>query len=338
MDSGLEVRLGIDLDKTCQYPYESNNEGAKFLLRDVAKLNPRELANAWMGADIRVLAGCAPCQPFSSYTQGRSWKHNDQWGLLLAFSHLVRKTKPDIVTMENVASLARHEVFLDFCKTLERQNFHVVWDVVDCRKFGIPQSRKRLVLIASRLGKPHLPIASHASPKKWNTVRRAIGKLRELKSGESDSIDPIHVSSRLTPINLKRIRASKPGGTWRDWPAELIAPCHTRKTGRTYPGVYGRMEWDAPSPTITGQCFGFGNGRFGHPSQNRGISLREAAILQTFPAQYAFVQPGAPVYISGIGQLIGNAVPPRLGQVIGNSIREHVVRTERQPIIPVPPF
>lgn len=156
MDSGLEVRLGIDLDQSCKYPYESNNEGAKFVLRDVAKLNPRELTNAWMGADIRVLAGCAPCQPFSSYTQGRSWKHSDQWGLLLAFSNLVRKTKPDIVTMENVASLARHEVFLDFCKALERQNFQVVWDVVDCRKFGVPQSRKRLVLIASRLGKPSL--------------------------------------------------------------------------------------------------------------------------------------------------------------------------------------
>ncbi len=112
---------------------------------------------------------------------------------------------------------------------------------------------------------------------------------------------------------MRRIRVSKPGGTWRDWPQDLIAKCHLKKSGKTYPGVYGRMEWDKPSPTITTQCFGFGNGRFGHPEQDRAISLREAALLQTFPPAYQFLPP-----------LIGNAVPVKLGQVIAHSILNHI--------------
>ena len=219
MDAGIQVNLGIDLDKACQYPYETNNPGARFLLGDVARLTSEELVGAWADVDVRVLAGCAPCQPFSSYTQGRSWKRTDQWSLLRAFAMLVKDSKPDVVTMENVASLARHVVFRKFCKALTDQGFHVVWDILDCRNFGIPQSRKRLVLIASRLGQPKLPDATHSNPKKWKTVREVIGGLPAIKAGRSHPADPLHASSELTPINLKQIRASKPSGTWRDWPA-----------------------------------------------------------------------------------------------------------------------
>jgi DNA (cytosine-5)-methyltransferase 1 len=326
----VQVRLGIDLDKACQYPYETNNPGAQFVLGDVAKLTAKELVEAWAGVDVRVLAGCAPCQPFSSYTQGQRWKRADQWSLLRAFAMLVESSKPDIVTMENVASLARHNVFRKFCRALTDQGFNLVWDILDCRNFGIPQSRRRLVLIASRLGQPKLPTATHSNPKKWKTVREVIGGLPAIKAGRSHPADPLHASSELSPINLKRIRASKPGGTWRDWPAKLVAECHTRKKGKTYPGVYGRMKWNAPSPTITGQCYGFGNGRFGHPRQNRAISLREAALLQSFPARYSFVPPRSPVKMMIVGQLIGNAVPPRLGKVIGAAIRKHVQAAETE--------
>ncbi|MEK7357168.1 MAG: DNA cytosine methyltransferase, partial [Bdellovibrionota bacterium] len=121
-----------------------------------------------------------------------------------------------------------------------------------------------------------------------------------------------------------RIQHSKPGGSWRDWPDELIAKCHRKKKGRTYPSVYGRMKWDAPSPTITTQFYGFGNGRFGHPEQNRAISLREGSILQTFPRDYVFVKPGDEYRFKVIGRLIGNAVPVRLGEVIGNTIKLHL--------------
>jgi DNA (cytosine-5)-methyltransferase 1 len=123
---------------------------------------------------------------------------------------------------------------------------------------------------------------------------------------------------------MQRIRASKPGGTWRDWESSLVAKCHRKKKGKTYPSVYGRMEWDAPSPTITTQFFGFGNGRFGHPKQNRAISLREGAILQSFPENYRFAQADGEYPMKTIGRLIGNAVPVRLGQAIGKSILQHI--------------
>jgi DNA (cytosine-5)-methyltransferase 1 len=134
----------------------------------------------------------------------------------------------------------------------------------------------------------------------------------------------LHRASALSPRNLRRIRASKPGGTWRDWTDDLVADCHKAETGETYPGVYGRMVWDLPAPTVTTQCHGFGNGRFGHPEQNRAISLREAALLQTFPRRYRFVAPDDPITFHHLGKLIGNAVPVRLGRIIGRSILKHV--------------
>lgn len=324
LNAGIDVRLGFDVDGDCKHAYEANNGGAKFVLANLAKVLPSDVIKGWKGADVRLLAGCAPCQAFSSYTQGKDWNRKDQWSLLRAFSRFVERCEPDIVTMENVASLAAHEVFDEFCQTLQRNSFEIVWEVLDCRHYGVPQSRKRLVLIASRLGAPKLPKKTHPDSKDWITVRKVISQLPALEAGSSSAEDPVHVSSRLSRTNLNRIKASKPGGTWRDWPDDLIAECHKRESGKTYPGVYGRMEWDAPSPTITGQCYGFGNGRFGHPKQNRAISLREAAMLQTFPKNYSFVADGTSVQIGNIGQMIGNAVPPRLGEVIGRALQSHV--------------
>lgn len=134
----------------------------------------------------------------------------------------------------------------------------------------------------------------------------------------------MHVTSTLSNTNLKRIKASTPGGTWRDWPKHLVAECHKAASGRTYPGVYGRMEWDKPAPTMTTQCYGFGNGRFGHPEQDRAISLREAAILQSFPRSYAFVPSDGDVNFKVLGRLIGNAVPVDLGRAIARSITQHL--------------
>lgn len=134
----------------------------------------------------------------------------------------------------------------------------------------------------------------------------------------------MHAASKLSELNLERIRASRPGGTWRDWPKHLVADCHRRETGQTYPGVYGRMHWDEPAPTLTTQFYGFGNGRFGHPKQDRAISLREGAILQGFPKSYSFIPKGAPVHFKALGRMIGNAVPVTLGEVIGQSIASHL--------------
>lgn len=327
-NAGIKVLLGVDINKACKYPFESNTQG-KFLEFDVCHLNAKILKETWKDSRFRILAGCAPCQPFSKYNQGRSNQDDPRWLLLDSFSNLITKTQPEIVTMENVEKLGRHQIFQKFLKKLEKFDYKVVWGVLDCRHFSIPQARRRLVLIASKLGTPFLPEPTTPKEPQWITVAQAIKNLPTIKAGESCTSDPIHITRSLSKINLERIKASKPGGTWRDWPSNLVNNCHKKKTGKTYPSVYGRMEWDKPGPTITGQCYGYGNGRFGHPSQNRAISLREAAILQSFPAEYKFIPNTRELSMTSIGMMIGNAVPPKLAEAIGKAIIKHIKNFER---------
>lgn len=317
--AGLTVRAGVDLDPSCKFPIEENT-GAKFACRDVADVKAADLKNWFGDADIRVLAGCAPCQPFSTYSQSRK-SVDDRWTLLKHFQRLAIATKPEIVTMENVPGLASQDVWKRFIAALHRAKYQVWWDEIACDDYEVPQSRRRLVLLASLLG----PIKLEKSESNLRiTVKDAIGGLPPIAAGSACERDPLHATAGLTALNLKRIRASKPGGTWRDWPEELRAACHRRASGKTYPSVYGRMEWDKPAPTMTTQCYGFGNGRFGHPEQDRAISLREAAIIQSFPKEYGFIEPGQKVAFERLGTLIGNAVPPKLGEAIGNSILKHI--------------
>lgn len=318
--AGLEIAAGVDLDPICRHPFETNT-GGHFEEASVADLNGETVARWFDGADVRVLAGCAPCQPFSTYSQKRK-KPDDRWSLLKSFLTLALDLRPEIVTMENVRGLAAKPIWTEFVSGLKAAGYHVVWGEVSCEDFGVPQTRRRLVLIASLLGPIGMPKkAVGAIP---ITVREAISLLPLLKAGQTDSKDPLHTASKLSDVNMRRIKASKPGGTWRDWPEALRAACHLRKTGETYPSVYGRMEWDAAAPTMTTQCFGFGNGRFGHPEQDRAISLREAAIIQSFPPEYSFVEPKGRMTFAKVGMLIGNAVPPKLGQAIGEVIKSHV--------------
>lgn len=317
---GIHITAGFDIDPSCRYPFEANN-AATFLECDVANLTAEQIAPYFAGADVTLLAGCAPCQPFSTYSRsGRNSEYDSQWPLVSAFGRLVKKLKPDLVTMENVPQLADHPVFGQLLKSLA--GYKKWWAVVECTSIGIPQSRKRLVLLASRLGSKGLALAKDAAQD--TTVRQVIGALPAIRAGESHPDDDLHMAPSLSPLNLSRIKASSPGGTWRDWQPELLASCHQKTTGATYPSVYGRMEWDRPAPTITTQCFGYGNGRFGHPEQDRAISLREAAMLQTFPQTYAFAPKGASIKFNKMGRLIGNAVPVRLGEVIAKSLVTHV--------------
>jgi len=319
--AGIPVVAGADLDPECKHPYETNNPGASFYRRDVAKLASSEVASWFGDASVRVLAGCAPCQPFSTYAQRYETKGTDRWGLLNHFARLVEELLPDLVTMENVPTVTKHDVFHDFVAALEKQDYDVWHSVVDSADYGLPQRRRRTVLLASRHDSIALKTPDESEHK---TVQDALKTLPILRHGSTNKEDPLHSASRLSDLNLKRIKASKPGGTWRDWPDYLVAECHRRKTGKTYPGVYGRMRWDEPAPTLTTQFYGFGNGRFGHPSQARGLSLREGAVLQGFPTSYSFVPKGGPIHFKTLGRLIGNAVPVDLGRVIGESISEHI--------------
>lgn len=324
---GIDVRLGIDIEPACKHPI-GENTNASFLREDVTSLDPSIIKNVLSQGEISLLAGCAPCQPFSTYSRAakrESAPHpnggtSDDWKLVERFGMLVRETKPDLVTMENVPPLERQQVFQGLLTSLA--GYSVDYRIVECDTVGLPQTRKRLVLVASKLG----PIQIPEFDLKRTTVRNAIGDLPGLTAGGEDPVDRLHRASKLSKVNLKRIKASVPGGTWRDWPQALRAPCHEKITGATYPSVYGRMEWDRPAPTITTQCFGYGNGRFGHPEQDRAISLREAAMLQGFPKGYSFLPEGESVSFAKLGRLIGNAVPVRLAEVIGQILVEHVER------------
>lgn len=324
---GFNVVVGIDADESCRYAYETNNPGAKFVNKRIQDVTGHKMRALYPEGSIKILVGCAPCQPYSSYTRGFRDRH-EKWRLLPRFADLICEVKPEIVSMENVPDLAVYEegkLYEDLIRRLEEEGYHVRdYRKIYCPEYGIPQHRERLVLLASRYGPIAIMDRTHPFPDCYKTVKDTIGHLEPIRAGETSKNDLLHKASRLSDLNLKRIRVSKPGGTWRDWPEELVADCHTKHSGEGYVSVYGRMEWDNPAPTITTQFYGFGNGRFGHPAQDRAISLREGALLQTFPESYEFVAPGDPVYFNLVGRLIGNAVPVRLGQVIAKSIGRHL--------------
>ena len=228
--------------------------------------------------------------------------------------------------MENVPQLMDKPIYNKFKRELADTGYKVSDGVISCAHFEVPQSRCRLLMLASLSGCIELP---KPDPRKFKTVRQTIGHLAPLEHGQSSKTDPLHVCSRLEPINLKRIRASKPGGTWRDWPAELLPDCYKKPSGSSYGSVYGRMQWDKPAPTLTTQFHCYGTGRYAHPQQDRALSLREGANLQTFPGQYRFVEPGEKVSFSRIGRRIGNAVPPSLAYAIGKAITGHLKKRTR---------
>lgn len=321
----VRVVAGLDSDESCRYAYEQNNGDAKFISGDVVDISAGDISALYPEGYIKVLVGCAPCQPFSPYTKKQENKKD--WQLLNEFAALIAKVDPDIVSMENVPELKKfHEgsVYRKFFQHLKVLfNDNVTDYTVHCPDYGVPQNRDRLVFFASKFGKIKLIEKTHV-PGEYKTVQNAIQDLPAIKAGQAHTDDPLHTASGLSELNLRRIEQSIPGGTWRDWDEDLRADCHVRSSGKTYPSVYGRMKWDKPSPTITTQSYGYGSGRFGHPEQNRAISLREAALLQTFPLNYRFFAPDQKCYTKTVGRHIGNAVPVDLGRVIAKSIKQHI--------------
>jgi DNA (cytosine-5-)-methyltransferase len=325
--TGINVIAGYDIDEKSKFAYEYNNN-AKFILKDVKEIDDREISNLYpKDTDIRVLIGCAPCQPFSSYSH--KYQNNENTlkkkDLLDYFGKQIELVKPDIVSMENVPQMQSREVFHRFQDILEKNGYKVTYKVVYAPDYGVPQKRKRLLLLASKFGDISL-LGPEFSPDNYPTLRDTIGNLPEIRAGETYVQDPLHRSRNLSALNLKRIRQSKPGGTWRDWDKDLLLEAYKKESGKSFGSVYGRLEWDKPANTITTQFPGIGNGRFGHPEQDRALSLREGALLQTFPLNYEFVDPkqGRNYPISQVALQIGNAVPPKLGEIIGKSIINHL--------------
>jgi DNA (cytosine-5)-methyltransferase 1 len=280
---------------------------------------------AWMaelglkGGELDLLAGCPPCQGFSRLRRRNgSCSDTDELNrLVLEMARMIRSFLPKAVMMENVPGLAHHAVFEEFLEAIRGEGYVPTSEVLDVRWFGVPQRRKRLVLLAGR-GFTIQPGPEVAEEK---TVRMAIGGLKPAgRSGDS-----LHDMPERRSPEMKRWIALVPkdGGSRLDLPEELQRPCHRRSDG--YKDVYGRMAWDKVAPTITGGCFNPSKGRFLHPEQDRNVTMREAALLQGLPKSFRL--PSATTK-SDAAQMIGNALPPEFVRRQAVSIRRTLIRVE----------
>ncbi|NLR58908.1 DNA cytosine methyltransferase [Chitinophaga polysaccharea] len=325
--AGIKVLGGIDMDLSCKETYEKNNKGSKFIHKDISKYSPEELETD-LGVkpndDKMVFIGCSPCQYYTIIHTSKDKSAKSKL-LLEDFRKFIDYFRPGFIFIENVPGLdTKQGSPLEYFKSFISQIGYAFDDkVVNATAFNIPQNRKRYVLVASRLASDIKVLIPKR--KKIRTVRDSIGKTQSLKpiaAGNKDSTKLQHTSAGLTEINLRRLmKTPLDGGTrlaWKD-DNELQLPCYEGKDEMFF-DVYGRMHWDMPAPTITTKFYSISNGRFGHPEQNRAISLREGAILQSFPTSYRFYHSS----IERIARMIGNAVPPNMAKEIGKLIIKSV--------------
>jgi len=317
--AGIKVLGGIDIEAAYKETYEKNNKGAKFIQADIAKLSPRSLHKKLgikKNMDDLIFVGCSPCQYYSNIQTDKTKSKKGRL-LLEDFKRFVAYYNPGYIFIENVPGLDTKESspLARFKNFLSRKGYVFDEDVVNAAEYNVPQNRKRYVLLATRL---HNSIAvPKGNPEKIKTVRKTISSLKVIPAGHRDRSDRKHWAGGLEEINLKRIQhTSKNGGTRLDWKddPELQLKCYIGKD-HTFSDVYGRMHWDLPAPTITTKFHSISNGRFGHPEQDRALSLREGALLQSFSPSYKFYCDS----IAIIARMIGNAVPPELAKWIGKS-------------------
>lgn len=318
--AGLNVIAGVDNDKDCQKTYEANHPASKFFLRDLRKL-PRTFFEKECGVerndDSLVFIGCSPCQYWSVLNTERK-SSEDTKGLLEDFWRFVSYYNPGFIVVENVPGIKYKESasgLKKFREGLGKKGHQIAEGIIDVQYYGVPQTRKRFVLIASRVNKS----VSFPKPGRESILRDFIGShngFPVLESGHRDE-NFMNTVATLSEKNLRRLKLTpKNGGTraaWKDDP-ELQLRAYKGKDD-SFRDVYGRLRWDKPSSTITTRFNGISNGRFGHPEEDRGLSLREGAVLQTFK-DYLFVCKHAKT----AAKLIGNAVPPQLAYRIAKSI------------------
>ena len=321
--AGIHVLAGIDVDEECKSTYESNNPESLFIHADIKNLSFEyfeKTTKVRRNDDFLVFIGCSPCQYWSKIKTDKS-KSAKSKNLLSNFQHFVKEYLPGFVVIENVPGLytqRKSSPLNGFLKFLDKNNYNYKYAVLNFSHHGIPQTRKRFLLIASRvtdsieLPSPHLKTA---------TVRDFIGPkcgFPSLSAGHTDKNTTLHTTAGLSEINLRRIRSTpKNGGTRLTYVNnQCLAIPSQFKITHSFSDTYGRMTWDKPAPTITTKFVSLSNGRFGHPEQDRALSLREGATLQTFDMTYVFHGNS----IGSIARQIGNAVPPLFSQQIASSI------------------
>lgn len=317
---GFELAAAVEIDVTSATSYSLNHPSTNILAEDIRNLSGPALlrqANIARG-ELDLLTGCPPCQGFSTLrTKRKDRSINDpRNSLITEVLRLVRSMRPRAVVVENVPGLSKDRKFTDFRYGLERAGYKSDYAILNASDFGVPQRRKRLVLLAFR--ESDLPRHWARAECPTRTVRDAIGYLKP--AGLSG--DELHdIPERRTPAMMSRIKATpKDGGSRRDLPDSFQCSCHKGKSG--YFDVYGRMAWDSVAPTITSGCSNPSKGRFLHPEEDRAITLREAALLQTFPIDYQFCLRRGKDHVA---RQIGNAFPPELIRPIAKVIKKQLL-------------
>lgn len=333
--SGFRLCLGVDIDEKALKTYKCNLKRTKVLKEDIKKVTGEKITEL-TGINRRdnfLLAGCPPCQGFSSL--GKRDANDEKNELVYEYIRIINELEPSFILMENVPGMSTgvgKEIFKNVVKELE-ENYHVEYATLNAADFGVPQIRKRLVLhgirndVYDNLGldkekQKILPKSTHSKEKKkgyrkWVTVRKAIFDLPILGAGESydDGIIKNHKARSLSETNIERLQEIRLHGGNREMISEeLQLECH-KKENVSYTDTYGIIDPDKPAPTITSGCTIISKGRYCHPTQNRGLSIREAARLQSFDDKFEFQ--------GNMGEMslqIGNAVPPKLAQASGKVI------------------
>jgi DNA (cytosine-5)-methyltransferase 1 len=321
--AGFSTRVAIEIDSCAVSAFKLNHKKTKIIQKDIREIDIDNIKKLLKGKPLHLLAGCPPCQGFSSIrklNRNKNVKDNRN-NLVLEYFRYVKELKPLTIMMENVPGLKNYYLFKEIVKGLTKLGYNPKIEIVNVKDYGVPQSRRRLVMIGSLLGDLQLAKATHKNV----TVRKAIGNLGDVKNTK-DSVHKIYANH--SPRILEMIKLiPKNGGSRKDLPEKYILKCHKKKNVG-FADIYGRLRWDNISTTITGGCLNASKGRFLHPEKNRTITAREAAILQSFPKYYKFP---TDINKDSLALLIGNALPPKFSYIQSLNIKNHLNEHLRKP-------
>lgn len=325
-NAGFDLRAAIESDPHAAMTFKANHPQVQILQQDIREISGKKLLKLASGC-VDILAACPPCQGFSSLTA--KYKTTDPRNELVSeVARLTKEIKPRAIMMENVPGLAKRGKRLldELVSELENNGYKANFAILQVADYGVPQLRKRLVLLAGLGFEIGMPPATHSQHgdsdlPRWRTVRETLCQMQEPltlpeanRQGGAQKFD-WHVVRKLSPQNQARLKIVKPGKNRSDIPDALRPRCH-RGDYKGFPNVYTRMQWDEPAGTITAGCTTISKGRYGHPEKDRTISLREAALLQTFPADYVFDTP----HMEHACNIVGNALPCLFAEAVARQV------------------